>query len=218
MAVRLHRALRHILSPDGSSLTLSSDADLTQRWINVLQFDLADWTWDGLAENGLVIHRTLRRAGQADVVEIAGSIAVPHSLSQTETLRTDARDPAPASSRIVFIDAIDPKPKPVGAAAGDSQFPRELSVTYEISAVLRDAVAAPAPVNNLCAPADHDPGPRRCRTCISAGMACRRTILLPTIRRRTSAIACCGWNSPRCRSIRRTATSCVCWPARPIPC
>ena len=62
-------ALRHILSPERSSLTLASDADLSQRWINVLQLELArDWTWDDLAEEGFTVQRRLSRPGQPDEI------------------------------------------------------------------------------------------------------------------------------------------------------
>ncbi len=151
-------ALKHVLAPDAASLTFASDADVTQRWINAVQFDLRrDWTWDGLAPNGLVVRRTIRRAGQPDVTEIAGTIAVPHALPRRPAgTPADARDPARMSSRMVFIDAIDPKPRPLDptaakreprdAAAEAAQFPAELDVTYTITATLADGVASPDPL------------------------------------------------------------------------
>ncbi len=136
-------ALRHVLSPERASLTLASDTDLAQRWINVLQIALArDWTWDALATDGLAVQRRLSRPGQADVVELAGTITLPRAVAATALppagpVGDGARDPQRAFSQLVFIDALDPKPRPGG-------FPTELSVSYEISAVLRDGVPAPA--------------------------------------------------------------------------
>ena len=130
-------ALRHILSPERSSLTLASDADLSQRWINVLQLELArDWTWDDLAEEGLTVQRRLSRPGQPD--EIAGTISLPRALTPAmlDGVGDTARDPQRAFSRIVLFDAVDPKPAP-------GEFPTELTVSYEIAATLRDELPSP---------------------------------------------------------------------------
>lgn len=132
-------ALRHVLAPERSALTLASDADLTHRWINVLQLELArDWTWDALAEEGLVVMRRLIRPRHADVVELAGTISLPRTLAPAalEQVGDAARDPRRAFTRIVFLDAVDPKPEP-----GD--FPTELTVAYEIAPVLRDGLPPP---------------------------------------------------------------------------
>jgi hypothetical protein len=130
-------ALRHILSPEQSSLTLASDADLSQRWINVLQLELArDWTWDDLAEEGLTVQRRLSRPNQPD--EIANTISLPRALTPAmlDGVGDTARDPQRAFSRIVFLDAVDPKPAP-------GEFPSELTVSYEIVATLRDELPSP---------------------------------------------------------------------------
>ena len=135
-------ALRHVLSPECAALTLASDTDLAQRWINVLQLTLArDWTWCALAPMGLAVQRRLSRPGQADEVALAGSLTLPQvvAASALPQVAGDARDPQRAFSQLVFIDAIDPKPQP-------GQFPTELTVTYEISALLRDGLPAPAPL------------------------------------------------------------------------
>ena len=134
-------ALRHLLSPERSSLTFSAETDLTQKWINVITFDLArDWTWDALAEDGFVVRRTLSRPGAPGVVEIADTLSLPRALTAAELagIGDDARDPKRAFTRIVFVDAVDPKPSPL-------PFPAELTVSYEIAATLRDGAAAPAP-------------------------------------------------------------------------
>jgi hypothetical protein len=141
-------ALRHVLAPDGASLTLASDAELNQRWIQVLRFELArDWSWDALAIDGVVITRRLSRPGQDDMVELAGTVTLPRAVTRTAT-ESDATDGARAarrqSSQFVFIDAMDPKPK-LPAPGEPAVFPAELTIAYEIGFVLRDEVAAPAP-------------------------------------------------------------------------
>ena len=141
-------ALRHVLAPDAASLTLASDAELNQRWINVLRFELArDWSWDALAIDGVVITRRLSRPGQGDVVELAGTMTLPRAVARNAIGPDDgdgARGPRRQASRLVFVDAVDPKPKlrPPGQPA---EFPSELTLSYDIAFVLRDEVPAPAP-------------------------------------------------------------------------
>jgi len=47
-----------------------------------------------------------------------------------------ARAPERSFSRVVFVDAVDPKPKP-------GEFPTELTVSYEIAATLRGDLPPP---------------------------------------------------------------------------
>ena len=146
-------ALRHVLSPEGSALTLASDADLQQRWVNVLQFDIArDWSWDGLAEGGaggLVVNRRLSRPGQDDVVELAGTVTLPRAVGAATAAAADAgpaglgaRAPLRQSTRVVFLDAVDPKPK-INPAGEPVLFPTELTISYVVDVVLRDGLPAP---------------------------------------------------------------------------
>ncbi|MEO5732910.1 MAG: hypothetical protein ABIN96_16195 [Rubrivivax sp.] len=139
-------ALRHVLAPDAASLTLASDAELNQRWINVLRFDLArDWSWNALAIDGVVIQRRLSRPQQDDVLEMAGTMTLPSAVARDAAgpgdVEAGARAPCRQSSQLVFIDAIDPKPglRPPGEPV---EFPSELTVSYEIAFVLRDGVPA----------------------------------------------------------------------------
>ena len=139
------QALLHRLSPERASLTLASEAELTQRWVNVVQFDLArDWAWDGLADEGLVVHRRVAKTGQPDVVELAGAVSLPRVVNLPAVgvaSDTGARAPQRQFTHLVFVDAVDPKPR-----LQPPEFPSELTVSYEISAVLRDPLPAPEPV------------------------------------------------------------------------
>ena len=146
-------ALRHVLSPERSALTLSSDADLAQRWTQVLQFTLArDWTWDALAEEGIVVQRRLSRPGRDDVIELAGTMSLPRAVAGAAVPAdaTGARALARQRTQLVFIDAIDPKPL-LRPAPEPVEFPQELTISYEISWVLRDGLpqAGPAVVSTL---------------------------------------------------------------------
>ena len=138
------KALRHLLSPERASVSLASETELTQRWVNVVQFDLArDWAWDGLAEEGLVVTRRVSKPGQADVVELAGTVSLPRAVNGAAAAAAGigARAPQRQFTHVVFIDAMDPKPR-----VQPPEFPNELTLSYEISAVLRDPVDAPDPV------------------------------------------------------------------------
>ena len=135
-------ALRHTLSPERASITISSAADVIQRWINVLRLQLArDWTWDGLAEEGITVQRRVKRPGKVDIVELAGTVRLPHALTPAATsgVALDPRDVRRQSTEILFFDAFDPKPKP-------GEFPTELTFEYEITAAFDGDVPPPDPI------------------------------------------------------------------------
>jgi hypothetical protein len=166
-------SVRHVLSPERASATMASDAELAQRWINVLQFELGrDWTWDGLAPDGLAVRRTIARPGRPPETQVVGVVGLPRALPPplaplpASGLDGLARDPQRAAVRIVFLDALDPKP-------ALDEFPAELTVTYEIVPTLREGAAAPAPLlANVLLPVTTPPVqmPRL----VSAGLALSR--------------------------------------------
>jgi hypothetical protein len=119
--------LRHVIGPDDASLSFSSSADLTQHWLVVLRLTIArDWTWDGLAHNGIVVER--------DGTEIS-------RFGPGRNVGVDAlTDPDRSGTELVFIDAIDPKPSP-----GD--FPDILHPAYTITANLTGSPEADPPLS-----------------------------------------------------------------------
>ena len=122
-------ALRHLLAPDASSIALASQDDLHGHWIVAVSVDLArDWTWDGLAPDGVVVER--------DGVGVLGSVRLPRTVSETAVAAAGADGNAPlrSSTRLVFLDAVDPKPLP-------GQHPRELEIAYTLRPVFRDEPA-----------------------------------------------------------------------------
>jgi hypothetical protein len=140
-------ALRHTLSPERASITISSTADLIQRWINVVRLELArDWTWDDLAEEGIAIQRRVRRPGKPDIVELAGTVRLPHALAHSAKAGVSAnpRDPVRQSTDILFFDAYDPKPTPKPPPE-TGEFPAEITFEYEIAPEFKDDVPSPAP-------------------------------------------------------------------------
>jgi hypothetical protein len=109
--------LRHVIGPDGASLTFATATEMVQLWLVAVVLDLKrDWSWDGL--DRVEIWRDGSLAGG-----IAGTVMAGHEA-------TDA--PARDRSRLIFIDAIDPKPAP-GAN------PRPLTLDYEVRPIFRIA-------------------------------------------------------------------------------
>lgn len=122
------KAIPHTLSPDRSSITFGSKADLVNHWISVLSLGIKrDWTWDGLNAISVV------RQG----VGKAGSIELPRVINPL-VLKNPQRSPQlpdRSTTQLMFFDAVDPKPEA-------PQFPQELDVTYELTPSFRNAPGA----------------------------------------------------------------------------
>lgn len=109
--------LRHVVGPDGASLTFATANEMTRLWLVAVVLELRrDWSWDGL--DYLRIERDGREVGR-----VVGSTSAGH-----EAEGDAERD----SSTLVFLDAIDPKP-----AAG--AHPRPLEPKYRFTPVFRTA-------------------------------------------------------------------------------
>ena len=96
-----------MLSPDGSAVTFSSEADITDRWISVLTVGIQrDWTWNGDDSVGVEISR--------DGNGVIGRIKLPRGVNP-EVFQAPEIAGAPverAATYLVFMDMIDPKPAP----------------------------------------------------------------------------------------------------------
>lgn len=109
--------LRHVVGPDGASLTFAAAEEITRVWLVAVRLDITrDWSWDGLD------HLSITRDG----VEV-GRVE-PRGRGGHEAFGDAARD----RSEAVFLDAIDPKPAP-------GSFPRPLTPDYRIAPVFRRA-------------------------------------------------------------------------------
>lgn len=109
--------LRHVIGPDGASLTFGAAAEITRVWLVAVRLDIMrDWSWDGLD------HLAILRGG----VEV-GRVE-PRGRGGHEAFGNGSRD----RSEAVFLDAIDPK------AAG-TPFPRPLMLGYRVVARFRRA-------------------------------------------------------------------------------
>ena len=111
-------ALRHHSPGDLSAVTFSNRTELNGHWIVALVLELErDWTWDGFAMPALKFTR--------DGSDL-GAITFPRVVAAAAT-GDGSRTPGRSRTRIVFLDAIDPHPKP-GA------FPDELHPHYAVTA------------------------------------------------------------------------------------
>lgn len=116
------QSIRHALAPNGSSIRFGSKKDLLGHWLCVLDLKIArDWTWDALAACSFAVTR--------DGVEV-GTIEMRGSVSPSATGPGADR----SYTRILFIDAVDPKPAEGG-------FPDELHLTYSLHTNFRYAPA-----------------------------------------------------------------------------
>ena len=161
-------ALRHALSPDRSSIQIASGADLIHRWINIVQLRLMrDWTWDGLEESGITVTRTIQRPRQPDVVELAGTLRMPHALGpkSVDGVPADVRTKARQWTDLIFFDAFDPKPKP-------DDHPTEAIVTYQLAFTLKGPAAPPVDPRTVRLPVTTPPS--QVPQLVSAGIALSR--------------------------------------------
>jgi hypothetical protein len=119
------RNLAHVLSPDGSAITFSSESDLADRWLAVVTVGIQrDWTWNGDDRVAVEVHR--------GGVGVVGQVRLPRSVNP-EVFQAPELASAPvdrAATYIVFLDAIDPKPVPPA-------HPQEMSLTYVMTPVFR---------------------------------------------------------------------------------
>ncbi len=119
------KTIPHTLSPDRASITFTAKADLINHWLCAIKLDLArDWTWDGLARPGFEVER--QGAGAVGAIEIPRVVS-PNALKNPQRA---PRLPDRSTTRLLFFDAVDPKPSGAG-------HPEELDVDYIITPKFR---------------------------------------------------------------------------------
>ena len=126
-------AVRHVLSPDHSTITFADETEITAQWLMAVPLRLArDWTWDALTDEGLQVFRSINGGAR----ELVGIISPRKTLNTTAVRRGVALDRS--TTDLFFFDAIDPKPAP-------GEFPSEIEVTYTVVPQFRQAPEPPAP-------------------------------------------------------------------------
>jgi hypothetical protein len=124
-----HR-IRHTLAPDNSSLTFATKGDLINHWLCVLSFEVnRDWTWDGLDETGISIHRRKQFTDEDATFEqdVVGYVQLKKTASRLATTRPDR-----SLTRIVFIDAVEPKKDLDKPETHAHPFPNTIDVGYKL--------------------------------------------------------------------------------------
>lgn len=122
--------IRHTLAPDNSAITFATQGDLFNHWLCVLSFEVnRDWTWDGLSDTGIKISRCKQFTNEADTLE-------KDDIGYVELKRTASRlaitEPDRSYTRIVFIDAVEPKKDVTKPATHKHPFPNTIEVHYDL--------------------------------------------------------------------------------------
>jgi hypothetical protein len=135
--------IRHTLAPDHSSITFAASEELINHWLCVLSFDVQrDWTWDGLAHAGIEISRNKQFTGDAVTSsgdEVVGRVQWERTASRVATTKPDR-----SRTRIVFIDAVEPKKDLASPATVARPFPNTIDVSYTLTPAFAESVAASA--------------------------------------------------------------------------
>ena len=188
--------LRHVIGPDGASLTFATANEMTRLWLVAVLLELRrDWSWDGLA------HLRIERAG-TEVGRVEASTSAGHEASGDERR---------GSSTMLFLDAIDPKPA-TGA------FPRPLTLEYRIESVFRTAPLQEDPPLEASMTVPVTTPPKQVPKLVSAGLALSpyaRDSAYAATEERQKAVWLEFEVPPEDQETRYYAE---CWRARPIRC
>ena len=131
--------IRHTLAPDNSSISFATRDDLINHWLCILSFEInRDWTWDGLSDDGIEIRRTRQFTGENNTVEanvVVGSVQLKKTASRVSTVNPDR-----SLTRIVFIDAVEPKKDLNKPSTVAQPFPNTIDVSYTLTPKFIDSV------------------------------------------------------------------------------
>lgn len=134
----------HTLSPDHSSLTFGSMDDLSRKWISVIQLDLKrDWCWDMLAQDSFEVFRQWKYKRNDWIGFEEGDEEKIGVIGLTKGLNwQNMPEPDRLKTRLVFIDALNPKPgaTPKDALQVPSKFPEPIDVRYLVSPQFNKAI------------------------------------------------------------------------------
>jgi hypothetical protein len=130
--------IRHSLAPDGSSITFSNLADLQNHWIGGITFKLQrDWTWDCLNDAAFVIEKRYKfrkdsSANEWRNLKEAGEIELKHSVSFEAIQENFQGRVNRGYTRIVYLDAIEPKNDLKIGSSQELRHPDEIQVNYSV--------------------------------------------------------------------------------------
>lgn len=132
--------IRHTLAPDNSSISFATKGELFNHWLCVLSFEInRDWTWDGMSDAGIEIKRIRQFTGEADTIE-EGTVGYVQ-LKKTAS-RIAITNPDRSYTRIVFIDAVEPKKDITKPSTTAQPFPNTIDVVYSLTPHFISSVSA----------------------------------------------------------------------------
>jgi hypothetical protein len=137
--------IRHTLAPDSSALTFATEGELINHWLGVLSFEIdRDWTWDGLSHTGIEIDRKRQFTGEDATVEkdIVGYVNLKKTAS-----RLAITGPDRSHTRIIFVDAVEPKKDLNAPATKGHPFPNTIDLEYNLVPIFIPSVAAASSQN-----------------------------------------------------------------------
>ncbi len=143
-----HR-IRHTLSPDNSSITFASKADLANHWLCCISLQIdRDWTWDALEDRSFVIQRMKRFreddvATETETLEV-GDIELKKTAPFTALLNSDR-----SFTTVLFIDAAETKNERTRSAPHNTEprFPDLIELNYTIQPQYKNPLGAPTDGN-----------------------------------------------------------------------
>jgi hypothetical protein len=130
--------LKHRLSPEAGSLTLTHVSELANLWVTVLRAEIdRDWTWKGAASPSVTVHRTRQLLpGVAEDDDLA-TVELMHSVNSVATRGDVNRD----RIVLVYLDAF--------TAPTRDGLPYEIALTYKLNLTLESAPAATTTMQTL---------------------------------------------------------------------
>lgn len=123
--------IRHTLAPDNSSVTFATKGDLINHWLCVLSFEVSrDWTWDGMSETGIEIRREKQFTDEPATLgeDVVGYVQLKKTASRLAAMPHPDR----TFTRIVFIDAVEPKKDLDKPSTNAQPFPNTIDAKYTL--------------------------------------------------------------------------------------
>jgi len=130
--------IRHTLAPDTSSLTFASKTDLFNHWLCCISLEMdRDWMWDALETDAFVVRRTIQYT-HADQPESENAEVGRIKIIRTASFEA-LDDPQRNATRIIFIDAVEPKKDKQGP---NPIFPDSIDVSYTLEPQFKEGHGA----------------------------------------------------------------------------
>ncbi|HYV93871.1 MAG TPA: hypothetical protein VE978_18990 [Chitinophagales bacterium] len=130
--------IRHTLAPDNSSLTFATKAELYNHWLCVASFEInRDWSWDGMDIKGVeILRRKLFTDEETIDEEKVGFVKLVKTASRLSITKPNLTSDVDRSyTRIVFIDAVEPKKDADNPATALHPFPNTIDVAYTLTPI-----------------------------------------------------------------------------------